>query len=213
MLEPSSSVLAGRMRPTTRTLVGFEHVNRFWDPVEKRFCAKILPGEFYVTMQDELIATTLGSCVSACIRDPLAGVGGMNHFMLPEGDNSIVSASARYGTFAMESLINTLLKHGCLRNRMEVKVTGGGQLIGGLDVGLRNVAFVREFLRREGFHVLSEDVLGDQPRKVLFDPLSGRLRVKKLSSLKNDTLQMREISYRRKLAVEQTTPTGDVELF
>ena len=202
-----------RMRPTTRTLPGFEHVNRYWDPIEKRFCAKILPGEFYVTMQDELIATTLGSCVSACIRDPLAGVGGMNHFMLPEGDNSIVSASARYGTFAMESLINTLLKHGCMRSRMEVKVTGGGQLIGGLDVGLRNVAFVREFLSREGFRILSEDVLGDQPRKVLFDPLSGRLRVKKLNSLKNDTLQMREISYRRKLAVEQSTPSGDVELF
>lgn len=212
MLEPRPS-FSTRMRPTTRTLVGFEQINRFWDPIEKRFCAKILPGEYYVTLNDELVATTLGSCVSACIRDPLAGVGGMNHFMLPEGDGSIVSVSNRYGSYAMESLINTILSHGGMRSRLEVKITGGGQLIGDIDVGIRNVAFVKEFLAREGLRILSEDVLGEQPRKVLFDPLSGRMRVKKLNSLKNDTLKQREASYRTKLAQDQSAPTSDVELF
>ena len=208
-----NTLVGARLRPASRTLAGFEAINRYLDPAEKRFCAKILPGEYYVTMQDELIATTLGSCVSACVRDPLAGVGGMNHFMLPDGDGSVVSASNRYGSYAMENLINTLLKHGATRSRLEVKITGGGQLMGGIDVGARNVGFVREFLRLEGLKLLSEDVLGDQPRKVLFDPITGRLRVKKLNSLKNDTLQQREISYRRQLSKAQAVDASDVELF
>lgn len=66
-----------------RVLPGFEHINRYWDSVHQAAAAKLLPGEYYVTVEDEIIVTVLGSCVSACIRDPIRGIGGMNHFMLP----------------------------------------------------------------------------------------------------------------------------------
>ena len=105
-------------------LPGFNAINRYWDKVNNCFTAKILPGEFYVTTHHELITTVLGSCVSACIRDPIFGIGGMNHFMLPlEGDHSSTawknagnSASTRYGNVAMELLINNILKHGAERD-------------------------------------------------------------------------------------------------
>ena len=108
--------------------------------------AKILPGEYFVTTRDMLLVTVLGSCVAACIRDSENGIGGMNHFMLPdEGGKDVVSSSARYGTYAMEMLINHLLKSGARRNRLEAKVFGGGAVLESLsssNVGARNAEFV-----------------------------------------------------------------------
>jgi chemotaxis protein CheD len=138
---------------------GFEHVKRFWDPGCDRWSAKILPGEYFVTRSDEAITTVLGSCISACIRDPAVRIGGMNHFMLPEDNSSGKSSwiegpgglATRYGSYAMESLINELMKLGARRDRMEVKLFGGGKILSSMtDVGKKNIQFAKEFLRYGG---------------------------------------------------------------
>ncbi|MGH8441646.1 MAG: chemoreceptor glutamine deamidase CheD, partial [Nevskiaceae bacterium] len=90
---------------------------------------KILPGEFLATSRDLVMTTLLGSCVAACLHDAEAGIGGMNHFMLPEGSVGPASAPARYGVYAMEVLLNALLKHGAKRSRLQAKVFGGGHVL------------------------------------------------------------------------------------
>ena len=179
--------------------------------------AKILPGEYYCTYKDMLIVTVLGSCVSACIRDRVSGIGGMNHFMLPDGGDGsdpLISASARYGTYAMEVLINELLKAGARRENLEAKVFGGGNVLRGLtalNVGERNAAFVRGYLKAEGIRVLAEDLNDIFPRKVYFFPRTGRVLVKKLRELNNNTLVNREQDYASRLAGKKIG--GEVELF
>jgi chemotaxis protein CheD len=180
--------------------------------------AKILPGEYYVTKDDMLLVTTLGSCVAACIRDPAAGIGGINHFMLPDAataePGTPLSTSARYGTYAMELLINELVKLGARRNHLEAKVFGGGNVLGGMtvtNVGKRNSTFVLGYLSMENIPVVAKDLLDDFPRKVYFFPRSGKVMVKKLRSTRNDTLAAREIDYARRLRVVPVA--GDVELF
>jgi chemotaxis protein CheD len=179
--------------------------------------AKILPGEFYCTYKDMLIVTVLGSCVSACIRDRVSGIGGMNHFMLPDGGDAsdpLISASARYGTYAMEVLINELMKSGARRENLEAKVFGGGNVLRGLtalNVGERNAEFVRAYLKAEGIRVLAEDLNDIFPRKVYFFPRTGRVLVKKLRELNNNTLVNREQDYASRLAGKKIG--GEVELF
>ncbi len=190
----------------------FAHINRYWDKQRDMPAAKILPGQLYVTLHDELITTVLGSCVSACIRDRKLGVGGMNHFMLPEGGVEGASDAARYGVFAMESLINAILKHGGRRQNLEVKLFGGGRIMANMsDVGRRNIAFARCFVRNEGLPVVAEDLGGPHPRKVVYFPASGRVLVKKLESLHNDTLIKRERSYYQD--INRKPVAGDIELF
>lgn len=189
--------------------------NRYYDPIHEVSAIKLLPGEYFVASGKLLLVTVLGSCVAACIRDRFTGVGGMNHFMLPDGGGSgVVSGSARYGTYAMELLINRLLKSGARRNQLEAKVFGGGRVmqeLTGSRVGDRNVEFVFDFLKAEGIPVASKDVLGTYARKVYFFPDSGRVRLKKLFDLKNDTVARRERDYQRQLAA--TPATGEIELF
>ena len=136
--------------PKRAAVRGFEGIHRYWDPATEAWTAKILPGEYYVTREAEAVSTVLGSCISACIRDLETGVGGMNHFMLPEDNGSgggswntaDGGASTRYGLYAMESLINELLKLGARRERLEVKLFGGGRILPSMtDVGMRNIAF------------------------------------------------------------------------
>jgi chemotaxis protein CheD len=177
--------------------------------------AKILPGECYVTSLDMVLVTVLGSCVAACLRDPVARLGGMNHFMLPESsvDESIVSQPTRYGVYAMELLINDILRRGGRRERLEAKVVGGGNVLKGFGagtVGERNATFVMRFLDTEGIRVMGHDLLNLHPRKVYYFPMTGRLLVKELRSLNNGTLAQREQQYRKKLADEGS---GKVELF
>ena len=179
--------------------------------------AKILPGEFYFTHKDMVIVTVLGSCVAACIRDRVTGIGGMNHFMLPyNGDaDSPVSASMRYGTYAMEVLINQLIKAGARRENLEAKVFGGGAVLRGftaINVGERNSAFVREYLRAEGVRVVAEDLNNTYARKVYFFPRSGRALVKKIDRMNNNTLANREQDYAEQLK-KRMASTGEVELF
>ena len=198
-------------------LAGFEHINRYWDPVNRRWTAKILPGELYVSRSpDEVVATTLGSCVSACIRDAGAGIGGMNHFMLPlkseGGGFDSIDMAARYGDHAMEQLINEIIRQGGRRDQLEVKVTGGARIITGMnDVGRRNIDFVLRYIELERLVLKARD-LGDHcARKVVYSPASGRLRVKRLGSLPNDTLLVRERHYRQELSGRSLY--GSVELF
>jgi len=201
-------------------LRGFSHINRYWDRIHHVHAAKILPGEYYVTLHDEAIVTVLGSCISACIRDRVFGIGGMNHFMLPDSEGRLDKRSqsgneaTRYGNFAMEKMINDILKHGGRRENLEIKIFGGGQIIKDmktLDIGQRNIEFVKGYIRTEGLQ-LSVDETGDvYPRKVYFFPASGKVRVKKLKSLHNNTVVERESNYRHQI-IEKPVK-GDVELF
>jgi len=192
--------------------------NVYYDRTFDRDAAKILPGEYYFTCKDMLIVTVLGSCVAACIRDRVSGIGGMNHFMLPYGSggdaDSPVSASMRYGTYAMEVLINDLLKAGARRENLEAKVFGGGNVLAGfasMNVGERNALFVREYLRVENIRLLAEDLNDVYPRKVYFFPRTGKVLVKKLRQLHNNTLVNREQDYANRL--QSTRVAGAVELF
>lgn len=194
-----------------------EHLatNRYFDRKFGLEAAKILPGEYFVASQDALLVTVLGSCVAACIRDVDSGVGGMNHFMLPDdGGREEFGSSARYGTYAMEVLINHLLKLGARRNRLEAKVFGGGAVLASLassNVGARNAEFVLDFLKTEKIPVVAKDLLDSYPRKVYYFPKTGKVLVKKLHRVHNDTLFSRENDYKVRLASARME--GDVELF
>jgi chemotaxis protein CheD len=196
----------------------FSRIKRYRDPTNKCVAAKLLPGEYYVTPHDEMITTVLGSCISACIYDPERGIGGMNHFMLPEcGDaQSAKPAGAdlatRYGYFAMEGLINDILKLGCRKRDLRAKLFGGGQIIKGLSaIGQLNIGFAKDYLRIEGIPLESADVGLIYPRKVNFFAKGGRVMVKRLTALHNDTILSRERSYRDTLSTSEVS--GDVELF
>ena len=206
----------GNSRWLPPALPGFAHINRYWDSFQQRFAAKILPGEYYVTRNAELIATVLGSCISACIRCRATAIGGMNHFMLPQSraddDGTAVSTATRYGNYAMEHMINDLLKNGASRKYLEVKIVGGGRVLKQMgDVGQQNIEFVRAYLQAEGLTVSAEDVGDIYPRKVYYDPRSGKVSVKKLRSLHNDTIFERENQYRSHIEIAPVG--GDVELF
>lgn len=194
-------------------LSGFDHIKRYWDRGRDSVVAKILPGEVYVTKQNELISTVLGSCISACVYDHKMAIGGMNHFMLPANNNAgIDSLSCRYGNWAMEFLINEIIKNGGSRDNFKIKIFGGGKIIKGMgDIGEGNIMFVSQYLKNEGFLVESHDVGGPWPRKVLFNPATGKAHVKKLRSMHNDTIQQREFKYLHEIE-EQDTHT-DIELF
>src|SRR6185295_13908235 len=174
MSEPtgktSTRLRLGRIAPGNaqppQALPQFAHVTRYWDQEHSCFAARLLPGEYYVTRHAENMCTVLGSCVSACIRDARLRIGGMNHFMLPldasNGESTwgaAVSAATRYGNVAMERLINDILKFGGRRQDLEIKLVGGGRVLAEMsnDVGARNIEFVREYVRAEGFRVLNED--------------------------------------------------------
>lgn len=191
--------------------------NLYYDRNFGTDAAKLLPGEYYVTGDKMLLVTVLGSCVAACIRDPKLGIGGMNHFMLPESvheADSPLSSSARYGTYAMEILINQLIKLGARRDKLEAKVFGGGNVLRGFtvnNVGDRNAAFVLEFLKMEKIPVLAQDLIDIYPRKVYFFPQNGKVMVKKLKTQHNTTIVKRETDYSQRLRVKPVA--GEVELF
>lgn len=222
---PASSAIEVGYGRMTRDLPGFDpvlvqpgfgHVNRYFDPLLNHVVVKILPGEFYVTTQGEAVVTVLGSCVSACIRDRRKGIGGMNHFMLPESSAGLGAhgngRAERYGNVAMEQLINSLLKAGADRHELEVKVFGGGRVLTQMtDVGRRNIAFVRQYLQVEKLAVAAEDMGDIYPRQVQYFPATGKVRVRLLRSLHNDTIFVRERSYLDKLAADPIA--GEVELF
>ncbi len=202
-------------------LPAFSHMQRYWDPDNERWSVKILPGEYYVTRADEAVTTVLGSCISACVRDPKINVGGMNHFMLPE-DRSVgpnnwldpaVGLATRYGSYAMESLINDLLKLGATRERLEIKLFGGGRILSGMtDVGERNITFIKSYMQLEGLRIAAEDMGGTQPRKVVYFPATGRCKLRKLPPVENRIISHHEQLYRDSLG-RRAADGGDVDLF
>jgi chemotaxis protein CheD len=213
-------MFASRRHNLKPSLAGFESINRYWDTENETQAAKILPGEYYVTDYNELVTTVLGSCVSACIRDKVFGVGGMNHFMLPLSDgrgwggaDDLASTATRFGNYAMEHMINDILKNGGHKKHLEAKIFGGGRVMEGAttDIGANNIQFVRAYLQTEGIPIVAEDVGDIYPRKVIYFPVSGRARVKKLKKQHNSTIMMREKQY-RKTIITQPDAT-DIELF
>lgn len=198
----------------------FEEVlapNLYFDRRLNIEAAKILPGEYFVTGRDMALVTVLGSCVAACVRDRISGIGGMNHFMLPNsgGDpDNPLGTSMRYGSYAMEILINQLIKLGATRSNLEAKVFGGGQVLRGFssgNVGERNAEFVLDYLRTENIRIAAQDLLDIFPRKVYFFPQSGKVLVKKLHKEHNNTIAEREQEYVARITSADVV--GDVELF
>ncbi len=199
---------------------GFEHVNRYFDNKHQVWSSKILPGEFYVTAHGEMIGTVLGSCISACVRDVKLGIGGMNHFMLPVqtehsteqwGSDANTSAT-RYGNWAMEYLLNTLYKLGATKQNIEVKLFGGGQVLASMtDIGQRNILFAYDFLRKEGLEVKAADVGDIYSRKILYFPDTGAVKVRRITTTKNETIINREKGYMD--SFKDRKESSDIELF
>lgn len=173
---------------------------------------KVLPGEYFVTHEDMLMVTVLGSCIAACLWDTRARVGGMNHFMLPDGDGDL---SGRYGSYAMELLINELQKKGARRETLQAKVFGGAQVmhrLSSINVGERNTRFVLDYLQTERIALLSQDVLDIYPRKVCYFPATGKAMVKRLAHSHADSLAVQERKgYAATLAKQ--TAAGSVDIF
>lgn len=199
-------------------LPGFENIKRGWHSSFETVAARLLPGDYFVTLHDEALYTTLGSCISACIRDRVSGIGGMNHFMLPISTSSDSwkasdnSASTRYGNYAMEHLINDILKNGGKRQNLEAKIFGGGRIIANMtDVGMRNIAFARDYLHTEGLKIISEDVGESFPRLVVYFPATGKVKVKRLRSLHSNTIAEQENRYLS--TIKEKPVSGDIELF
>ena len=226
---PTARASAARVFPTpgsnTPALCGSPRLDRlksaprkpgeasffFWDAHFRNESVKVLPGEYFVHDEDLLITTTLGSCIAACLWDRERRIGGMNHFMLPEGTGD----SGRYGSYAMELLINELMKRGASRHTLEAKIFGGGAVIGGMssiNVGERNTQFVINYLQTERIPIVSRDVLEIYPRKVCFLPASGKAMVKRLAATHNDAFVAQD-----RLAAQRAAPVstagGTVDLF
>jgi chemotaxis protein CheD len=200
---------------------GSTTASRSFDTALGCWTTKVQPGEFYITVAhaEEAITTVLGSCVAACIRDPDAAIGGMNHFMLPEDAHigrddwrEALGLATRYGSYAMESLINGLLKLGARRERLEVKLFGGGQVLDmDMPVGLRNIDFAHRWLRTEGLPVTAQDVGGKTPRRIVYFPASGTVKVKQLRPLESREVVNNERRYLGDVAAQPLV--GEIVLF
>jgi chemotaxis protein CheD len=193
----------------------FHGSKRLYDDRDHTSIVKIFSGDWYVsTKSGEMLATILGSCVSACIRDPIAKLGGMNHFLLPgdENSDSKTSDSARYGVFAMESLINGILKSGGRKDRFEVKVFGGGNVINNsARIGSKNAQFIRDFLRKESIRIVSEDLEGDYPRRLHYYPDTGKVMMRLLKRKEDMVVVDEEARYKKEIASKPIE--SNIELF
>jgi chemotaxis protein CheD len=189
---------------------------RYFDPRFEATIITVAPGEHEITSaKDEIVATVLGSCISVCMRDSHVGVGGLNHFLLPKNNGSAdPSAGERYGDTAMEVLINGLLKRGAKRSNLEAKVFGGARVLSGatmLAIGDGNIAFVTEFLDREGIPTMSKDVGGTRSRRIHYQPSTGRAWVQHVQSSQKSTEHEQEVAYLNRLKTQPVA--GEVEIW
>ncbi len=189
---------------------------RFYDAANASWMVKVFPGEYYVTNKtDEVLVTVLGSCVSACIRDPKTGVGGMNHFMLPHshvGHWAGDLQSTRFGNFAMEKLINELMKAGCSRSALEIKVFGGGNVTDSSNaIGTENSEFILRYLEAEGLRFVAQDLGGPLPRRIHYYPATGRVVRRLLGTGESYAVAREETEYVSRLSSRKTA--GEIELF
>lgn len=188
---------------------------RYRDASFNAIAVKLLPGEHYVTQSsDEMIVTVLGSCVSACIRDPMAGAGGMNHFMLPassSGEWGQVPASLRYGNFAMERLINDIIKLGGRRSNLEIKVFGGANVLRNCGtIGHQNSEFIESYLKAERLPIAARHLYGGNPRRIHYFPSTGKVSMLELQWQENIDRMLGEERYQQTL---KHAVTGCVEYF
>ncbi|KPH79006.1 hypothetical protein [Bosea vaviloviae] len=189
---------------------------RYFDPRFEATIITVAPGEHEITSaKDEIVATVLGSCVSVCLRDSQSGVGGLNHFLLPKNNGGTdSSAGERYGDTAMEVLINGLLKRGAKRSNFEAKVFGGARVLSGatmLAIGDGNIAFVTDFLKREGIQTVSKDVGGTRSRRIHYQPSTGRAWVQHVQSSQKSTEHEQEVAYLNRLKTQPVA--GEVEIW
>jgi chemotaxis protein CheD len=201
---------------STSSLMEFSHIRRMQDTRFPYEIAVILPGEYFVSSEPMVVYTVLGSCISVCLRDPLVNVGGMNHFMLSAptsgGGHDSWADSGRYGSFAMEMLINEILQRGGKKDRLEAKVFGGGKIYdGAMDIGAVNAAWALDYLEREGVPLLKANVGDVCPRKVYFFTDSGKVLLKKLDRLVAKAIAKEEGQYQQKL--QHAPVQSDVTLF
>jgi len=193
-----------------------------FSPKFNRTMVIIYPGEYHVSPHD-VIATVLGSCISVCIKDTKTGMGGMNHFMLPgdvRSEDIFLSASAKYGMFAMEQLINEMLKKGGSQKHFQAKVFGGGHVLNFRktdgNVPESNIDFVRAFLKMEQIEIVKEDVGGYSGRKILFFPDTSKVLLKRLKSTVDSKIIEAEQAYKTKLFQEKEklqVEGGELTLF
>lgn len=173
-----------------------KHPQRFRDRRLDRELLRLLPGDYYVSTQGEALTTVLGSCVSACIRDTRRGIGGMNHYMLPNppaDEHTVPAVAGRYGTFAMAYVLERLTAQGARPEDLEIKLFGGGRIIdSAADVGQRNIDFVRRYLADAGIHAEVEDLGLTYPRKIVYFTDTGKVMVKKLRALHSRTVAAEE---------------------
>lgn len=206
------SELGQRLEQLRRTPKVRDRASFFYlDTLLSKIAVKVAPAEYYVDTEGLVLTTVLGSCVSVCLVAQEGRICGMNHFMLPAGGAQ--GNSARYGLYAMELLINEMVKAGAPRNSLKAKVYGGGAVIAGmktLQIGKQNVDFVEDFLRREGIAVLARDVLDVYPRKITLLGGSGKVIVQKLAKDTGGALQ-EEARYAQRAARQPVG--GEVTLF
>jgi len=211
-----SKVLREDIPRADNGVVQNETFHRFYDPRYEALVVRILPGTHYVTQdKEEMLVTILGSCIAACVRDPVTGIGGLNHFMLP--DSKIdrwqeISAAMRYGTYAMEVLINEVLATGCKRDRLEIKIFGGANIVmGRKSIGHLNTAFVERYMETEGLAVAAKDLGGNRPRRIHYFPATGKVFRRILDHPVDAKIFEQESKFRTRLA--NASVGGDVELF
>lgn len=195
----------------------FSQPTYYYDSRFGRHAAKILPGQYFATTEDKLIVTVLGSCVAACIFDPITEIGGMNHFMLPSNKavDKESEQAARYGVHAMEVLINDCLSLGAERKRLIAKVFGGARVLPGYvknNIGASNSEFVINYLRTENIPIISSDLMNNYARKIYFTPSNGTVLMKKIHDVNNNTIAEREVELSLRIN-ESCTQSGSVDLF
>ncbi len=189
---------------------------RYYDPRFEATIITVAPGEHEITAaKDEIVATVLGSCISVCMRDPNVGIGGLNHFLLPKNNGgNDASAGERYGDTAMEVLINGLIKRGGRRGHFEAKVFGGARVLSGatmLAIGDGNIAFVLDFLKREGIPIVSKDVGGTRSRRIHYQPATGRAWVQHVQPSARSSEHEQELAYLNRLKTQPVA--GEVEIW
>jgi chemotaxis protein CheD len=189
---------------------------RYFDPVLKVTVVSVFQGDFYITSRPgEMLTTVLGSCIAACVRDPVANVGGMNHFLLPDDggqSRDLGGVPLRYGSFSMEQLINGILTRGGRRERLEVKVFGGANVIRSSSaVGHRNADFIEAYIANEGLAIASRHLRGNAPRKIQYFPSSGLVRMREVADVMAPKVFDQELS--RQVKLRPAPQAGSIELF
>jgi chemotaxis protein CheD len=189
---------------------------RYFDPLLKVTVVSVFQGDFYITARPgEMLSTVLGSCIAACVRDPVAGVGGMNHFLLPDDggqSRDLGGVPLRYGSFSMEQLINGVLSRGGRRERLEIKVFGGANVIRSTSaVGHRNADFIETYLTNEGLPIASRHLRGNAPRKIQYFPASGLVRMREVADV--TAPKVFDLEQSRQVRLRPVPQAGAIELF